>query len=128
MISPSRQRGVLAHQIEVLLTRRARSPRLLPPKKYSSPARQPTSCKDCQRAANTVPIAPKFRAFVQSGFNEVALTTTIRSTPRHATSQNPPDSQISVSMIQDCLSRGGRIGARRFEQSGMRDSFTIVTA
>ena len=56
----SRQQSVPAHQIEVLLTRRARLPRLLPPKKCSSPARQPTTCKDCQRAASTVPIAPKY--------------------------------------------------------------------
>src|SRR6476659_10841181 len=55
----SRQQSVSAHQIEVLLTCRARLPRLLPPKKCSSPARHPTSCKDCQRAANTIPIAPK---------------------------------------------------------------------
>jgi hypothetical protein len=38
------------------------------------------------------------------------------------------DSQISVSMIQDCLSRGGRIGARRSEQCGMGDNFTFATA
>jgi len=38
------------------------------------------------------------------------------------------DSQISVSMIQDCLSRGGRIGARRSEQCGMGDNFPFATA
>ena len=38
------------------------------------------------------------------------------------------DSQISVSMIQDCLSRGGRIGARRSEHCGMGDNFTVVAA
>src|ERR1700678_2446886 len=56
----SRQQSVPAYQIEVLLTPRARLPRLLPPKKCSSPARQPTSCKDCQRAASTIPITPKY--------------------------------------------------------------------
>jgi putative tryptophan/tyrosine transport system substrate-binding protein len=38
------------------------------------------------------------------------------------------DSQISVSMIQDCLSRGGRIGARRSEQCRMGDNLTFATA
>jgi hypothetical protein len=33
-------------------------------------------------------------AFVQSGFYEVALTSALRATLCHATSQNPPDSII----------------------------------
>ena len=36
------------------------------------------------------------------------------------------DSQISRSVIQDCLSRGGRVGARRSEQCGMGDYFAAV--
>ena len=38
------------------------------------------------------------------------------------------DSQITFSMIQDCLSRGGRIGARRSEQCRMGNNFTAVAA
>lgn len=55
----SRQQTVPPHQIEVLLTHRARLPRLLPPKECSTPARQPTCCNDCQHAAITIPIAPR---------------------------------------------------------------------
>jgi len=39
--------------------------------------------------------------FVQSGFNEVALTPALRAPPCHATSQNPPDFQIRWVLIQD---------------------------
>src|SRR5665647_1474109 len=52
----------------------------------------------------TIPIAAQLRkssrTFVQSGFNEVALTPAIRATLCHATSQNPPDSQNDSSSIQ----------------------------
>lgn len=52
----------------------------------------------------TIPIAAQLRkpsrTFVQSGFNEVALTPAIRATLCHATSQNPPDSLRPLQLFQ----------------------------
>src|SRR5450759_2212456 len=52
----------------------------------------------------TIPIAAQLRkpsrTFVQSGFNEVALTPAIRATLCHATSQNPPDSHQVIVLQQ----------------------------
>jgi hypothetical protein len=47
------------------------------------------------------------RGFVQSGFYEVALTTNGPARSRHATSQNPQDSQIGISMIHGWSAFGG---------------------
>src|SRR5450830_1327305 len=77
---------------------------------YTSGPRQ----NDRASRPRTIPIAAQLRkpsrAFVQSGFNEVALTPAIRATLCHATSQNPPDSQIGAGLIQ-----GGE--RRRFAMS-----------
>src|ERR1019366_6429399 len=54
----------------------------------------------------TIPIAAQLRkpsrTFVQSGFNEVALTPAIRATLCHATSQNPPDSKSFPPRFDNC--------------------------
>jgi len=59
-------------------------------------------------------------AFVQSGFNEVALTPAIRSTPRHATSQNPPDSLWLRTMILWRI--GGDYAAEETQATGSKRS------
>jgi hypothetical protein len=51
---------------------------------------------DGQRAIVTIPIVPKYRGFVQSGFDEVALTLVFQAPPCPATSQNPQDSRMSA--------------------------------
>src|SRR4029078_3586157 len=62
-----------------------------------------TQSADSYLRSRTIPIAsppcPPSRAFVQSGFNEVAPSAKPRRHPR-TTSQNPPDSQIGMSVIQ----------------------------
>jgi hypothetical protein len=58
----------------------------------------PASCPE-PSAADTIPIArPPSRGFAQSGFNEVAPSSAYKL-PCRATSQKPPDSQISLVLI-----------------------------
>jgi len=72
-----------------------------------------TQSADSYLRSRTIPIAsppcPPSRAFVQSGFNEVALSAKPRR-HRRATSQNPPDSQIGRFLIHHAGWDGGQHG------------------
>jgi hypothetical protein len=85
----------------------------LPPMRSQHVSASDTQSADSYLRSRTIPIAsppcPPSRAFVQSGFNEVALSAKPRR-HRRATSQNPPDSQISGVLIQHAGWDGGQHG------------------
>jgi hypothetical protein len=85
----------------------------LPPMRSQHVSASDTQSADSYLRSRTIPIAsppcPPSRAFVQSGFNEVALSAKPRR-HRRATSQNPPDSQIRRLLIQHAGWEGGQHG------------------
>jgi hypothetical protein len=81
----------------------------LPPMRSQHVSASDTQSADTYLRSRTIPIAsppcPSSRAFVQSGFNEVALNAKPRR-HRRATSQNPPDSRAAGALIPEWNDRG----------------------
>src|SRR5262249_12849905 len=92
---------VPAPEIDATTAHQPRSPVPRANKPISARTLQPRLNVKPQQAFATIPIPPHLRAFVQSGFYEVALTTHAPGPFSHATSQNPQDSRIDRGMIQD---------------------------
>src|SRR6516225_5959548 len=92
---------VPAPEIDATTAHRPRSPVPRANKPISARTLQPRLNVQAPTSLRHYPhSAPTSRAFVQSGFYEVALTTHAPGPFSHATSQNPQDSQISCNMIQ----------------------------
>src|SRR6516225_2187732 len=102
---------VPAPEIDATTAHRPRSPVPRANKPISARTLQPRLNVQAPTSLRHYPhSAPTSRAFVQSGFYEVALTTHAPGPFSHATSQNPQDSRNERGTIQDGKLRGFAVG------------------